>query len=224
MWRKAYRDGGRRFRLAALRLFARALGLAPLIPPPPASPEAACRNEQRMIRRLATRGVTVPEVLDAGPRHLVLSDLGETLAAACRREPCPLRRRELIARGLAAIAELHARGVWVSQAFARNMVVAGDRIGFIDFEEDPATVMPRRAAKARDILFFVQSTARFLEDQPQALAALLHDELVRESPAVREEVRRVVRRLWWVPPIARHFGRRSRAVADALMVLAMVLV
>ena len=119
-WRKTYSDGGSRRRLALLRWIARRLGADPLLAPIPLTPELACRTEQAMIRRLAVLGVRVPRLLDVGDRHLVLSDLGPTLAVACRKEADPARREALVARGFDAILRVHRAGGYLSQAFARK--------------------------------------------------------------------------------------------------------
>lgn len=215
-WRKTYSEGGRGVRIALLRGVARLLGTPPLLAPHPQRPEDACRTEQAMIRRLAALGANVPVILSAGPRELLLSDLGPTLATSCRRERDPAARRALVAAGLDALATLHGDGGWLSQAFARNMTWRDGRVGFIDLEEDPATMMPPAAAQARDVLFFAHSTARFLADMPGAHAALLAAHLSRESPTVRAHVAHTARRLAWLAPVVRPFGARSRAVGDAL--------
>ena len=218
VWRKTYVDNRRGSPgLALLRGVARALGINPLRPPVLLDAEAACRTELAMIRRLAALGMRVPEVIEAGERHLLLSDLGETLAGACSREPDPERRRQLVALGLDALAQLHARGGWLSQAFARNLTLSSDgQIGFIDLEQDPGTVMSPAAAMARDVLFYVHSTARYLVDQPGVHAQLLDRHLQREDPVVRRKVRMAGRRLGWLAPVARWFGARARDVAAAM--------
>ena len=215
-WRKTYSEGGRGTRIALLRLLARALGIAPLVAPRPQQPDAACATEAAMIRRLAALGAHVPDILESAPRELLLSDLGPTLAGLCRREPDPSARRALVAAGLNALSAVHAAGGHVSQAFARNMTLRDGRVGFIDLEEDPGTTMSPAAAQARDLIFYAHSTARFLVDQPGAHATLLSAYLRRAPAAVREQVRRTAGRLAWLAPLARPFGARSRAVADAL--------
>jgi hypothetical protein len=216
VWRKSYTEGSRGARIAALRAVARTLGLAPLVAPLPQTAEQACATEQRMIRRLAALGAHVPAIVASGPRELVLSDLGPTLAGTCRREPDPQARRALVAAGLDALASLHAAGGHLSQAFARNMTLRDGVVGFIDLEEDPATTMPPAAAQARDLIFYAHSTARFLVDVPGAHAQLLARFLQQAPADVRMHVRRTARRLAWLAPVARPFGARSRAVADAL--------
>ncbi len=215
-WRKTYSDGGRRRRIAVLRWVARRLGANALLAPIPLSPELACRTEQAMIRRLATLGARVPKILEVGERELLLSDLGATLAETCRRESDPSRRRELVSLGLDALHDLHRRGGYLSQAFARNLTLDAQGIGFIDLEEDPATMMSMAAAQARDVLFYAHSTARFLTDLPGEHAHLLAEHLARESDETRHEVSRTARKLAWLAPLARPFGARARAVGEAL--------
>ena len=99
------------------------------------------------------------------------------------------------------------------------MTVRDGRIGFIDLEEDPATMMSLAAAQARDVLFYAHSTARFLADRPGAHATLLSAHLAQETPAVRAEVSHTARKLAVLAPLARPFGARARAVAEALVSL-----
>lgn len=217
VWRKTYSNGGsRRLRMAMLQGVVRALGTPPLRPPRPLDARAACRTEHAMIHRLAALGMRVPTIIEAGERHLLLSDLGETLAGACRREPDRQRRRQLVGLGLDELAQLHARGGWLSQAFARNLTVSDGQVGFIDLEQDPATVMSPWAAMARDVLLYAHSTARFLRDQPGAHAQLLERHLEHEHPIVRRKVLFTAGRLGWLLPLARRMGGRARGVTLAL--------
>lgn len=148
-WRKTYDEGRPRRRVAALRWLARRLGANALLPPAPLDAEGACRTERAMIRRLAALGARVPQVLEAGPRELLLSDLGPTLASQCRAEPDAGRRERMLWCALEAIMRLHARGGYLNQAFARNITLDAGGVGFIDLEEDPCTAMPLAAAQAR---------------------------------------------------------------------------
>lgn len=218
-WRKRYGATARRVRLALLRCLARWLGANALIAPLPRSARAACATERRMLSRLRQLGASVPEVLGASDTELILSDLGPTLAERCRAEATSERRAELVRRGFEALAELHRRNGYLSQAFARNMVCDSGRIGFIDFEDDPLEVMSLPAAQARDVLLYVHSTARFLADAEACFGALLERHLATESAAVRLEIARAVSRLAWLAPVAGWCGRRARDVGLALRVL-----
>lgn len=215
-WCKTYGNPQRRARMALLRWLARRLGLNALIAPIPLDAEAACATEAGMIERLAALGLRVPAILERGPAYLVLSDLGPTLALACKRESDPERRADLLRMGFDALLDLHRRGGYASQAVARNLTVGPEGVGFIDLEEDPALMMPLAAAQARDTLLFVQSSARFLLDDPARYAGLLSDYLMQESPAVRAEIGKTARRLRWLAWPAALGGARGRAFAMAL--------
>jgi hypothetical protein len=220
-WRKSYGNPQRRARMALLRWLARRLGLNALIAPVPLAATAACATEAGMIERLAGLGLRVPAILERGPTHLVLSDLGPTLALACKREPDPERRAALLRAGFEALLDLHRRGGYASQAVARNLTLSGEGVGFIDLEEDPALMMSLAAAQARDALLFVQSSARFLLDHPARYSQLLRDYLAQESPAVRAEIGKTARRLHWLAWTAALGGARGRAFAMALSQLAL---
>ncbi len=215
-WRKRYATPGRKLRLAALDAVARGLDLTPLRPPPAADP---CATERAMIERLAALGAQVPEVLAAAPNELVLSDLGPTLSGLCKAESNLDRRESLLIAGLDGLADLHARGGHASQAFARNLTVNERGIGFIDLEQDPLTVMPLPAAQARDLLFYLHSTARFMAELPERYADLYVACLARTDRDVRHAVVRCARGVRWLTPMAALAGERSRALAVALRVL-----
>jgi tRNA A-37 threonylcarbamoyl transferase component Bud32 len=219
-WRKRYRSTRSALRITLLRWVARRLRLTALLPPAALDAAAACATERAFIERLSALGARVPDLLAVGDTELVLSDLGQTLSARCKAQSDPLRREELLRQGFDALAELHARGGCLNQAFARNLVCGDDGIGFIDLEEDPLTVMPLPAAQARDVLMYVHSTARFMLDAEPRYAALLNAHVAGEAADVQAEIGQVARRLRWLAPLARIGGRRARAVASALDVLA----
>lgn len=75
-----------------------------------------------------------------------------------------------MAAGLDTLAQVHARGLCLSQAFARNLVRCPDgQLACIDFEDDPAQVLALPLCQLRDALCYVHSTALHLV-QAQALA------------------------------------------------------
>lgn len=215
VWIKRYGDNGRRKRMAVLRWIARRLGANSLLAPIPLSGEAACASELAMIRKLAAAGVRVPEVIEAGPRHLVLSDLGAMFAGQLRRAE-PSLREPMLQDAFEALLDLHRRGVYASQAVVRNLTWSEGRIGFIDLEEDPTQMMSLAAAQARDWLMLVYSSARFFSDQPERFVAVLKSALARDAQPVRAELFRTVRALAWLAVVARPFGRRARDLALGL--------
>ena len=112
-----------------------------------------------------------------------------------------------------------ARGEVLSQAVARNMVVCPDgEIGFIDFEDDPASHLPHAVCMARDALNYAQSTALFLQQAGAMAAAQRHwAAFVQQLPNdARQVLQSTVKKLSWV-----RFLPRSKSLGrDTLRVLA----
>ena len=58
---------------------------------------------------------------------------------------------------------MHHQGTCLSQAFARNLVRCPDgEVACIDFEDDPAAVLPLAVCHVRDALCYAHSTAIYL--------------------------------------------------------------
>ncbi len=178
--------------------------------------EAAIGHEARRLHELAALGVRVPRVLAEQPDGLLLSDLGDhritgdaaappvdtmlsEIAAAAR-----LGQADALATwklGLDAIADVHARGSYLSQAFARNLVHCPDgHIGFIDFEDDPGHSLGLVQCQARDWLSYMHSTAMYIVqvDGIAAAAPIWHAVLSREPSQVRAAIEEAAARMRWL--------------------------
>jgi len=177
--------------------------------------------ELQRLQALAQAGLPVPKVLHVAERYFVMSYLGPTDLAVTLREQ-GLRAFGLWSAALEQLLEVHARGQYLSQCFARNMIVSQKFDGLIDFEDDPLEVMSLVEAQSRDWLIFLQSSLWNLGAPPAVLDRALRDVLRRESPAVRATLRHAARRLaWlrWLPGNRGVWGKdfvSLQAVADAL--------
>ena len=215
--------------LGALALLAR---LPVLRPVPNLGGHAAIATEAQRLRDLAARGLRVPAVLAVQPGGLLLRHLGQP------GEPTPSLAEEMEAaihagaaaqqalwwQGLQAIGQVHTNGTSLSQAFARNLVRCPDGVvGYIDFEDDPASALPLVHCQARDALCYVHSTALYL-DQGGALAGartLWSDWLAQCSPDLQAALASTIARMGWLRhlPASRRLGRdlqRARAAHDVL--------
>jgi hypothetical protein len=128
--------------------------------------------------------------------------------------------------GLQLLVDLHVKGQYLSQAFARNFIASGDALVMIDFEDDPLEVLPLHQAQARDWVAYLHSSARALLTQgaAQRAAAIrtLRAELARESAPVRALVADVAWRLRWVQrlPVGNGLGwRRHIAILQSAVAL-----
>ena len=223
------RHGKLRYHLLAA--IAGALRLDVLTPVPNPGGEAAIGIEARRLRDLGALGLRVPAVLAHQAEGLLISDLGQD-----GRAPVVLNERldqaaavgpsALLAvwrEGLDAIAMVHARDAYLSQAFARNLMHCPDgTIGYIDFEDDPGNTLALPECQARDWLSYLHSTAALVHAaSPHAAGAHWHAVLADASSDVRERLTHAARRMRWLRhlPASRRWGRdtqRVRAVARLL--------
>jgi hypothetical protein len=171
------------------------------IPAPGGAPGQA--TELRRLQELAAAGVRVPRVLHVDEGFFVMErlpgqSLGERLAAR------PADARSLWEQGLRFIHDVHARGQYLSQASARNLMVTPGGIAAIDFEDDPREVLPLAAAQVRDWLLYLQSTV-WLLPQPQEELLPTWERLAptgSDAAAMLESVERMA----WM----RHLPRRRK--------------
>lgn len=137
---------------------AMAIGLPGTIyrPSPPETGEAASRGEAERLRQFRAKGIDVPDLLYEGPGVLVLGDCGPTVEArlaGLRQNGDAAAHDALLlamARGMAAV---HAAGLVHGRPHPRDMFVRDDRVGFMDFEQNPLRAMSLDRAQARDALF-----------------------------------------------------------------------
>jgi hypothetical protein len=219
------------FRYRLLALLSRAFRLDVLTPVPNLGGEAAIATEAQRLRALAEAGVRVPRVLAQQVDGLLISDMGqggraavvlnERLDHAASSGPAALLA--VWREGLDAIAAVHARDAYLSQAFSRNLMHCPDGgIGFIDFEDDPGATLTLAECQTRDWLSYLHSTALLVQaSAPRAGAEHWHAVLAGADASVRERIAHAAQRMRWLRhlPRGRRWGRdtqRVRAVARLL--------
>ena len=173
------------------------------------SPADTQALEVARLRALHAAGVAVPEVLHVEPEYFVMSHLpGRSLIDTM--DSAPSAATEWWQRGMKTLLDVHRRGQYLSQAFARNFVVVGESLAMIDFEDDPGRELSLEQAQARDWLAYLHSTAWRLPAGPHERATLLRRWLAEELPQVRALVEAAGRKLAWMrhlPSTRRPFGR-----------------
>jgi len=75
--------------------------------------------------------------------------------------------------------------------------------------------MSLHAAQARDIIFYVHSTARFMSDAPQEYSRLFESCLSQLPAEIKIEIARVIPVLKWLEPITRILSKRARMAGIA---------
>jgi hypothetical protein len=177
--------------------------------------------EVARLRALHEAGARVPRVLHVAPDHFVMQWLGDEHLGLLLQAGHP-HAAALWREAGDALVRLHAHGQYLSQGFARNLIVdtAGEPprlAGAIDFEDDPLQVMSLPEAQVRDWLAFLQSTLWMLSLPSEQADAQLDAWLRLESDGVREQFRRAARKLGWLRhlPRWRRFGRDTVALQTA---------
>ena len=213
-----------RYRLLAFA--AKGLRFPILSTRPPKGWDAAIQLEARRIRELAKAGVRVPEIIACDSDWLVLTDLGVSLDYLLDNNSEDLTfRQRLMDQTLSTLLQVHQRGQYLSQCFARNVVLDREnhnQVGFIDLEEDPIEFMDLETAQARDILLLLKSTAHYFEDDLDGFRHQFIGHISEQAPEVRKTLRDTVTRLQWVRslPARSLLGRDYRRMEAALRAFA----
>ncbi len=122
------------------------------------------------------------------------------------------------------LADVHARGQYLSQAFTRNCIGIGERVAVFDVEDDPLQVMSLAQAQARDWLAYLYTSAMTPPASQEAMASGLRAPLLAASPAVVAELRAATRLLGrWLPSGQRAAARGWRRYLGMLQCTRQVL-
>ncbi len=127
---------------------------------------AGLRLEAERLKQAAARGAHVPLVLALTPERVVMTDIGVSLETVLRGEADPAARFALLAKAARALADFHAKGLVHGRPYLRDMTWDGEKIGFIDLEDDPLGAMPFASAQARDVWLFLNTSASAVLQEP----------------------------------------------------------
>jgi len=216
-WLKQYGKGSRALALGLLNFVAHRFQLDALRPPPHRGGDAAREVEARRLGELQAQGVNVPDVIGSGHAALVIGDNGSSFNT-CLREADDAGRDRLVMAAMRALAEAHSRGAYFGQPLPRNLTWDGERVGFIDFEEDPLEVMDLAEAQARDWLMFGYGVAKYYADRPDCLQAMMAEAIGTVQAPVREHVHAVSGRLQRLARVCMKLGRSARTLAHSIFI------
>ncbi|OAM31180.1 hypothetical protein A7P95_01400 [Eikenella longinqua] len=189
------------WRYSLLNGLGKILRLGVLTPVPNPGGNAGIAIEAGRLRELAAAGITAPRLLAVQENALLMSHVGEQTLLIAIEKQIETGSLEGWLQGLHAIEAVHRQGQYLSQAFARNMVLTAEGgIGFIDFEDNPALVLSLPLCQGRDWLCYLQSTADNLRRQGllDQAAGLCKTCLSRQNPAIIRTLQRSVRPLSWM--------------------------
>lgn len=220
-------------RYRAMAVLAGLLRLEVLRPVPNPGGTAAITTEVRRLQDLAARGIRVPVVVAAQPNGFAMRHLGHTgeeIHSLGNEIDHAVQAGDTVAvlalwqQGLDTLAHVHRQGTCLSQAFARNLVRCPDgEVACIDFEDDPAAVLPLALCHVRDALCYAHSTAIYLHQSGTLAEARSRwaDWVAQGSKEMQAALSTSLHRMGWMRrlPQGRRLGRdlqRVRAAYDLL--------
>lgn len=206
-----------------LRWLARFLRVRALQPVPNPGGTIAVNREAKRLRELTNAGIAVPLLLAKQEDALLMTDVsmeGKSRQLEHALKECDSAQQcvMLFTQAVKELGRVHAADQYLSQAFARNIMLTHDgSIAFIDFEDDPGEVMALPLCQARDWLCFIFSTAIILAQKNQSDVAVstLTETISQGSYAAQKALLKVCRRLAWIRflPIAKLGSDGLRVVA-----------
>lgn len=120
-------------------------------------------REERKMSAFLQAGFQVPRIVYHQGAVMVLSDVAPIIQDQLDhlRRNDPQGHDALLVHCARALGEAHAAGLCHGRPHPRDFFEKNGVAGFLDFEEEPETVMPLAAAQARDVwLLFFQITAQ----------------------------------------------------------------
>lgn len=188
-----------------LQWFSKLLGLQMLAPVPNVGGNDAIACEINRLETLYKLGINVPEVLAHQPNAVLIKDVAtdhtsvQQFEQALAQQKTSEQRLQLFAKAVHAIQDIHTKGNYLSEAFARNILIDDQqKFSFIDFETDPGKVLSIQDCQTRDWLCLIFSTAkRFEEHELISVKEILSQSLGIQSQTYRD-IARTGQKLAWL--------------------------
>ncbi|RUR31089.1 hypothetical protein [Vreelandella nanhaiensis] len=232
VWLKRAAKRNSRLAYAPLKLLAAWLKLDALKPVLNTGGEQSIITEATRIETLRSAGITVPTILAKTPQALLLADVGtpdepaETLLDKLKRLNSPEQVDQTLARSIEALNSVHSRNCYLSEAFARNILVTNEKTVFIDFETDPGQVHAPVDCMVRDWYCFIFSLYGKLYKSPmqcERLAPALLEGLRNANQEVRERFCEILPKLLRLQRFPfKHLGSDGRKISVTLQALAVL--
>ncbi|MBJ9957293.1 BUD32 family EKC/KEOPS complex subunit [Acinetobacter courvalinii] len=190
-----------------LKWLAKIFNLGAITPVPNQGGAKAIQCEFKRIQQLKALGISTPNVLAVSKKGILLEDVGSQRQSPVSQldqklgslKDHPESRYALFDQAIQAISHIHQQQGYLSEAFARNILVdQQNQFTFIDFETDPKDVLSLHDCFVRDWLLFIFSTAYHFEfEQLEQASQQLYQALLAE-PQVYKDICKVGKRLNWV--------------------------
>ncbi|HEY0122585.1 MAG TPA: serine/threonine protein phosphatase [Rhizobium sp.] len=195
VWIKRYGTKKRTWWLRLHRVAAPMVPIPIFRPSPILEPMQMKKREVEKLRQFSGAGFSVPEIICSSDKALILSDAGETVERRLKRLG-GIRSgtvTKLLAECAGELGKAHSLGLCHGRPHPRDMFVSDNGIGFLDFEEDPASVMPLQVAQVRDIFLFLLQTVDDVVDLAEIQSEVLAAWRKHAPASALNELQRLVR-------------------------------
>lgn len=122
---------------------------------------AALQGEAARLRAFKAAGFHVATVLAVNDDMLITTHLGDELQKQLDGMKDFGARLVILKQAVAELGKLHKANLAHGRPYVRDMTWDEERVGLLDLEEDPLSVMPLTSAQARDIWIFLCSICRY---------------------------------------------------------------
>ena len=151
--------------------------------------------EAERLQSFALKNIPVPKVLAVTETFMLTEDVGLQLQNYLHQLSDSKEVRLLLTNAVMTIRQMHQAGLCHARPSLKDMTIRNGIISLIDLEEDPLHVMSLSQAQARDIWLFLNSAARFCNDDPNLLKDLFHTYQTEISETTLLELKQMVQQL-----------------------------
>lgn len=177
-------------------ILARLVLLPTLAPTVTAGGSESLRFEAERLQSFALKNIPVPNVLAVTETFMLTEDVGLQLQEHLYKLSNPKEVHHLLSNAIATVCQMHQAGLCHARPSLRDMTIKNGLISVIDLEEDPLQVMRLPQAQARDVWLFLNSAARFCDDNDLTLLIdLFHTYETTISQDTLQELKKIVKRL-----------------------------
>lgn len=184
----------------------------------------ALKAEAARLRRLASLGVNVPDVVAEGNGWIMLKDIGLPLSDWLRDANVSRQdKRKIVRQASEQLAQLHNLSLWHGRPAFKDMTYDGQSFGFLDFEEDPERTLTPAQCQMRDALLYFHSLHRYLDGDRQLILEAIECYRRLAPDSVWRNTRAFAKRAWLIYGLLtllhRHFGKDARYAYRTLKTL-----
>lgn len=175
--------------------------LARLVKRPTFAPTAtvggsdSLRYEAERLRSFSVKNIPVPNVLAVTEHFMLTEDVGLQLQNYLYTLTDAQEIQQRLTQAISTVRDMHQAGLCHGRPSLRDMTIKNGIISLIDLEENPLQVMQLAQAQARDIWLFLNSAARFCDDDVRLLKDLFHAYRTDISPDTLQELKKMVKQL-----------------------------